>query len=155
ETVAVKYPHVRFGMLAYADYTRPPVREKVHPSIVPQIAPITFSRAHPMNDDGEPNNKSFRALVEGWGKAAQSTSYYFYAFNLAEVDSPNPMITKWGHDIPYIYAKGNCQYWQPETQSNFDTCMHAQLMGIRMAWDNAQKPADIIHELHTKFYGSA
>jgi hypothetical protein len=155
ETVSAKYPHVRFGMLAYADYTRPPVREKIHPSIVPQIAPITFSRAHPMNDPGEPNNASLRALVEGWGKMAQATSYYFYCFNLAEVASPNPMITKWGHDIPYIYAKGNCQYWQPETLSNFETCLHALWLGLRMAWDNTQQPDDVIAELHEKFYGHA
>lgn len=155
ENIAPKYPHVRFGMLAYADYTRPPIRETIHPHIVPQIAPITFSRAHPMNDPGEPNNASLRALVEGWGQMAQATSYYFYGFNLAEVASPNPMITKWGHDIPYIYAKGNCQYWQPETLSNFETSMHALWLGLRMAWDTAQKPDAVIAELHETFYGQA
>ncbi|MBI3461884.1 MAG: DUF4838 domain-containing protein, partial [Planctomycetes bacterium] len=68
EAVKPKYPQVQFGILAYADFIRPPVREKVHPNVVPEIAPITFSRAHPMSDDGEPNNKSLRYLVEGWGK---------------------------------------------------------------------------------------
>ena len=63
--VTAKHPDVKFGVLAYVDYTRPPVREKVHPSVVPQIAPITFSRAHPMTDDGEPNNKAFRR----WSRA--------------------------------------------------------------------------------------
>ena len=32
---------------------------------------------------------------------------------LAEASAPNPMIAKWGTDIPYVYAKGNCRYWQP------------------------------------------
>ena len=44
------------------------MREPVHPNVVPVIAPITFTRAHPMTDDGEPNNKTLRMLVEGWGK---------------------------------------------------------------------------------------
>ena len=92
--VTAKYPDVKFGVLAYVDYTRPPVREKPHPAIVPEIAPITFSRAHPMNDLGEPNNPSLRHLVEGWGKVVPATSYYFYGYNLAEVSSPNPMLTK-------------------------------------------------------------
>ena len=144
ETISPKYPHVKFGLLAYVDYTRPPVREKPHASIVPQIAPITFSRAHPMHDDGEPNNKALRGLVEGWGRTVPATSYYFYGFYLAEVSSPNPMVTKWGHDIPFIYAKGKCQYWQPETLSNFETSMHALYLGLRMAWDTTQKPDDII-----------
>ncbi len=155
EAIAPKYPQVRFGMLAYVDYTRPPVREKVHPHIVPQIAPITFSRNHPMNDPNEPNNAAFRELVEGWGKISQGTSYYFYAFNLAEVASPYPMLTKWGHDIPYIYQKGNCQYWQPETLANFETCFLALDLGIRMAWDNTQQPADVISDINQKFYGHA
>lgn len=155
EKVAAKHPHVKLGFLAYADYTRPPVREKVHPNLVPQIAPITFSRHHPMNDDGEPNNKVFRDLVNGWGKIVPATSYYFYGYNLAEVSSPNPMITRWGHDIPYIYQKGKCLYWQPETITNFESCMHAHHMGLRMAWDNSLDPKAIIQDLHDKFYGAA
>src|SRR5262245_12567287 len=148
EKVAAKHPHVRLGFLAYADYTRPPVREKVHPNLVPQIAPITFSRHHPMSDDGEPNNKVLRYLVEGWGKMVPATSYYFYAYNLAELSSPNPMITRWGHDIPYIYQKGKCLYWQPETLTNFETSMHAHHVGLRMAWDNALDSKAIVKELH-------
>ncbi len=155
ERVTEKYPNVKFGVLAYADYTRPPVRQKVHPAVVPQIAPITFSRAQPMTDDGEPNNKSLRFLVEGWGKAAAATSYYFYGFYLAEVSSPNPMIGKWSTDIPIIYDKGRCRYWQPETLSNFETSFHAHYLGLRMAWDPTQDPAAIIAELHDKFYGHA
>lgn len=155
EKVAAKHPNIKLGFLAYADYTRPPVREKVHPNLVPQIAPITFSRAHPMNDDGEPNNKVLRYLVEGWGKIVPATSYYFYGYNLAEVSTPNPMITRWGHDIPYVYQKGKCLYWQPETLTNFETSMHAHTLGLRLAWDNTQDPKAIVKELHEKFYGAA
>ncbi|MFN0195534.1 MAG: DUF4838 domain-containing protein [Planctomycetaceae bacterium] len=153
--VTAKYPDLKFGVLAYVDYTRPPVREKPHPAIVPQIAPIIFSRAQPMNDPGEPNNASVRHLVEGWGKLVPATSYYFYGYYLAEVASPNPMLTKWGHDIPYIYEKGACRYWQPETITNFETSMHAHWLGIRMAWDPSQKPETIIDEINGRFYGSA
>jgi hypothetical protein len=143
------------GILAYADYIRPPVREKVPANVVPQIAPITFSRAQPMSDDGEPNNKSLRYLVEGWAKVSGATSYYFYAYNLAELSGPNPMITKWGHDIPYIYRKGKCRYWQPETLSNFETSLHAHWLGMRLAWNPTQKPAELIKDLNTRFYGHA
>ncbi len=153
--ISPKYPEVKFGMLAYVDYTRPPVREKPHPAIVPQIAPITFSRAHPLNDPGEPNNKSMQHLVEGWGKVVSATSYYFYGFYLAEVSSPNPMLTKWGHDIPFIYQRGACRYWQPETLTNFETSLHAHWLGQRMAWDPSQKPEAIIDEINSRLYGHA
>lgn len=155
ETVTAKYPHVKFGILAYVDYTRPPVREKVHAAVVPEIAPIIFSRGHPMNDPGEPNNKTFVGMVDGWAKAVPATSYYFYGFNLAETASPNPMLTKWGYDVPYVFDKGKCFYWQPETIPNFDTSLHALYMGNRLAWNPKEKPADIYAEIHDRFYGSA
>ncbi len=153
--VTQKYPDVLFGLLAYVNYNRPPVREKVHPNIVPQIAPITYSRAQPMTDDGEPNNKALRYLVEGWGKAAKMTSYYFYGWNLAEPAAPNPFITKWSVDIPIIYEKGNCRLWQPETTANFESTLHGLYLGIRLAWDPRQDPRAIIDEFHQVFYGHA
>jgi hypothetical protein len=154
EKVSKKYPDVMFGMLAYGPTTRPPVREKVHPAVVPQLAPITYSRAHPMTDDAVPDNKEFRALIEGWGKAAKYTSVYFYAYFLAEPSAPNPMIKKWSIDVPFVLRHG-CQFWQPETMPNFETSMHALYLGNRLAWDPALKPADIVDELHKKFYGAA
>ena len=108
-----------------------------------------------MSDPGEPNNVALRDLVEGWGKTLPATSYYFYGYYLAEVASPNPMMTKWGRDIPFIYAKGACKYWQPETITNFETSLHALYLGNRLARDNTLNPLAIFAELHEKFYGHA
>lgn len=149
-----KEPDVLFGMLAYAQYIRAPVREKVHPNLIPQIAPIAFTRHHPMNDDRVPGNKDVRALIEGWGKAARSTSIYFYAYNLAETSAPSPLLAKWSHDVPYV-LRNQCQFWQPETLANFDTMLHANYLGLRLAWDPRLKPADVIDEVNTRFYGAA
>ena len=153
--VNAKLPDVLFGMLAYVQYTRPPVRETPHANIVPQIAPITYSRAHPMDDDRVPGNKDLRYIVEGWGRKAAATSYYFYAYFLAEVTAPNPMLTKWGRDVPYVLAKGNCRFWQPETLPNFEVMMHALYMGNRLAWDPKLKPAAVYREINERFYGHA
>jgi hypothetical protein len=155
ECVVPRHPDVKFGVLAYVDFIRPPVRDKVHPSVVPEIAPINFSRAHPMTDDSEPNNRALRDLVAGWARAAPATSYYFYGWSLAEACAPNPMIAKWSIDIPFVYARGRCRYWQPETIPNFETSIHAHTLGIRLAWDPAQDPATIVREFHDKFYGAA
>lgn len=154
ERVTAKHPDVLFGMLAYGPTTRPPVREKVHSNIVPQIAPITYSRAHPMTDDNVPDNRQLRALVEGWGRAARSTSVYFYAWFLAEPAAPNPMIAKWSADVPLV-LQNNCRFWQPETLPNFETSMHALYLGCRLAWNPQLKPADVIAEINSRFYGGA
>lgn len=152
--VAAKDPEVLLGVLAYVDYTLPPVRENVHPNIVPQLAPITYSRAHPMTDDRVPGNKDLRYLVQGWGRKARMTSMYFYGWFLAEPSAPNPMITKWGTDAPIVFAN-NCQFWQPETLSNFESSMHALYLGNRLAWNASLRPKDVVDELHAKFYGHA
>lgn len=152
--IVEKFPDKVFGMLAYGISTRPPTREKVHPNLIPQVAPITYSRAHPMTDDGEPNNKDFRYLVEGWAKAAPNLSYYLYAFNLAEIAGPQPFITKWSVDLPIIY-RNHCKFWQPETVTNFETATHMLWLGNRMALDPNQDPAKIVAELNQMFYGPA
>jgi hypothetical protein len=127
----------------------------VHPNIVPQIAPITYSRAHPMNQLEVPGNKDLNYIVEGWAKRAKMTSYYFYGWFLAEPVAPNPMLAKWGNDVPYVLAKGNCQFWQPETLTNFETSMHALYLGVRLAWDPSLKSEDVFRDINEKFYGHA
>ena len=154
ERVTAKHPDVLLGMLAYSKYTRPPVREKVHPNLVPQIAPITYARYHPISDESVPGNKDLRALIEGWGKKAKQTSIYYYGFNLAETSAPMPMIARWSHDVPFALTN-NCRFWQPETQPNFETNMHGLYLSCRLAWNPSLKPAEIIDDLHAKFYGNA
>jgi hypothetical protein len=122
---------------------------------VPQIAPITYSRSHPMDDDRVPGNSELRELVLGWGRKARQTSHYFYGYYLAEPLGPQPMLRKWEHDVPFALTKGNCKFWQPETLPNFEYFMHAQYMALRLAWDPARKPADVYAEINTLFYGKA
>lgn len=152
--VTAKQPDVLFGMLAYAQYIRPPVREKLHPNIVPQIAPIALCRYHSMTDDTAHGAKELRYLVEGWAKASKEISMYCYAYNLAETSAPMPMLKRWSLDIPFV-MKNKCKFWQPETLPNFETHMHANYLGCRLAWDSSLKPADIIDEINTRFYGAA
>lgn len=152
--VSAPHPDLLFGMLAYSQYVRPPVREKVPRNLIPQLAPITYSRAHPMTDERVPGNETLRYSVEGWGRAANAVSYYLYGWFLAETTAPNPMITKWSVDLPIIY-ENNCRFWQPETIPNFETSMHALYLGIRMAWNPRTRPSDIVRDINTRFYGNA
>ncbi len=147
-------PDLLFGVLAYVQFTRAPVRERVHPSIVPSIAPIVYSRFHPMDDDAVPGNRALREAVVGWGRVASQTSFYAYGYNLGEPTAPQPMLAKWGFDVPFILANG-CRFWQPETLSNFETHMQALYMANRLAWNAAERPGDVIEEIHRLFYGHA
>lgn len=152
--VTATYPDLELGFLAYGSTMRVPRRERPHPSLVPQIAPITGARAHPMDDDRVPHNRELREIVEGWGKIAKRTSMYMYAWFLADPGAPNPMLTKWGHDVPYVLANG-VGYWQPETIPNFETSMYALHMSMRVAFDRTQRPEDIFNEMNDRLYGPA
>ncbi len=154
EHVGKKYPDVIFGMLAYVQYTRPPVREKVHPNIVPELAPITYCRAHSMANPDCPSCQSLRPIVEGWGKAANMLAMYQYGYNLAEVSCPFPMITKWSEDLPILFAS-NVKLWTPETMANFESTLPGLYLGVRMSWYTKAKPERIMDEFFSRFYGAA
>lgn len=152
--VAAKRPDVLFGMLAYAQYIRPPVREKLHPNIVPQIAPIALCRYHSLTDDTAHGAKELRHLIEGWARQSKSISMYFYAYNLAETSAPMPMLRRWSADVPFVLDH-KCKFWQPETLPNFENQFMAQYLGCRLAFDPKQKPAAILDEITARFYGAA
>lgn len=148
-------PDLLFSALAYVQYTRPPKREKPHKNLVIQIAPITYSRAHPMDRNDVPDNETLRYIVEGWGKVSNAISYYFYGYFLADPVSTNPFLRKWAVDIPAIYKKGSCRYWQPETMGNNEFFAMAQWMAQRMAWNPDQDPWKLYREANDALYGRA
>jgi len=76
EEVGKKYPKVRFGILAYVNYSMPPARYPVHSNIVVTIAPIDFNRHHPMTWTNHPNEFWLRDMVEGWGQKASHLAAY-------------------------------------------------------------------------------
>jgi len=152
--VTAKYPDVIFGILAYQQYTRAPVREKLHPSLVPLIAPIMYCRAHSMANPDCPSRQRLRTIVEGWGKTGKNLAIDDYAFNLAEVSCPFPLISKWGRDLPIYYAN-HMNLWKPETMPTFEASLPGLYLGVRMSWYPESKPKDILDEFFTRFYGAA
>jgi len=154
ERVGKKYPDVRFGVLAYVNYSMPPVKMKVHPNVVPVIAPIDFNRMHPMTWPNHPNQTWLLDMVTGWAKVSSSIGFYAYGFNLAELSAPNPFITKWGTDIPIIMSN-KCDYWMPETKGGFESMLPGYYLATRLTFDPAQKTDAVIQDLMDRFYGPA
>jgi len=153
--VTKKYPDVRFGFLAYVQYTRPPVRETLAASLIPIIAPITYCRAHAFTDaELCPSRAQIRKIVEGWGKAAKQVAYYNYMYNLAEVSAPYPMIRQLSEELPFLY-KNNVIFWQPETLPNFEEVLPGMWLSLRMSLDSRLEPDEVLAEFYTRFYGPA
>jgi len=154
ERVAKKYPGVKLGFLAYVQFTRPPLREKLHPILIPQLAPITYCRAHTLDDPSCPSRQQLKPILEGWGKASRNIAMYEYYFHLAEVAAPFPAIKRNVVELPVQYAN-NVTMWTPETMPNFESFTPGMYLGIRMSWYTKADPQDILAEFYTDFYGAA
>lgn len=154
ERVARKHPAVTLGFLAYAQYTRPPRREKLHPNLIPQLAPITYCRAHTLDDPQCKSRQQIRQLLEGWGKASERVAMYEYFYHLAEVAAPFPAIRRNLVESRVQYAN-HVSLWTPETLSNFESHTPGLCLGIRMAWNPQADPAAILAQFYREFYGAA
>lgn len=154
ERVGKKYPDVKFGVLAYVNYSMPPMKQNVHPNVVPILAPIDFNRHHPMTWPNHPNQTWLLDMVQGWGQKASRVGAYWYGMNLAELSAPNPFITKWGTDIP-ILLKNKMAYWGPETMGGWESMLPGYYLAVRMTFYPEETPEAILNDLYTHFYGAA
>jgi hypothetical protein len=153
--VTKKYPDVLFGFLVYGPISRLPLREVPHPNLIPQIAPITYCRAHTMlQTNACPSRALIRPILEGWGKTCGRVSYYNYMFHLAETSAPYPMIKQMSDELPLLYAN-RVLLWQPETLANLESVLPGHVLAMRMAWNPGWNPAGILDEFYTRYYGSA
>jgi hypothetical protein len=132
----------------------PPVKQKVHPNVIPMFAPIDFNRMHPMTWPNHPNKTWLLDSVQGWSKVSGRTAFRGYGFNLAELSAPNPFITKWGTDIP-IFMSNNLAFWQPETKGGFESMLPGYYLGVRLPFDPKEKPEAVLRDLWMRFYGPA
>jgi len=90
-----------------------------------------------------------QVLARGGGGLGQEGPHDFLLllrWFLAEPGAPNPMLSKWGFDVPFALEQGKCKFWQPETMPNFETTMHRSLHGNRLAWNPKLKPEDVYKE---------
>ena len=154
ERVAKKHPGVKLGFLAYVQFTRPPLREKLHPILIPQLAPITYCRAHTLDDPTCPSRQQLKPILQGWGKSSKNIAMYEYYFHLAEVAAPFPAIKRNVVELPVQYAN-HVTMWTPETMPNFESFTPGMYLGIRMSWHTKANPQDILREFYTTFYGAA
>ena len=154
EKVGKKHPQVLMGFLAYVQYTRPPVREKPLPNLIPVIAPITYCRAHAMTDPNCPSRQQLLPILEGWAKVSPQIAYYNYMFHLAEPSVPYPMMKQMSEELPIIYAH-HVKFWEPENMPDYESTLPGLYLSIRMSWYTTAPPKAILDEFFTRFYGAA
>lgn len=152
--VRERYPDVAFGDQAYVNKSLPPAKQPVPTDFRIVICPIDFNRHHPMDWPDHINEFWLRDLVQGWNLKGARINAYWYGINLAEISAPCPFITKWSRDLT-ILLENNMDEWGPEYMNGWESMMPAYYLSIRMTFNKAEKPAEILDDLWTKFYGTA
>ena len=154
ERVLEKHPDTVFGLYAYVNYTRPPVKVRPHPRIAIGLAPITLNRVHPMNTPDHPCGAQLQDLVTGWAQKHNRLFFRGYLYNLAEVTAPCPMIAKWSYDLP-VFIQSGFRYWLPESMASFDANLPALWLSVRLSWHTEETPDAALRDLYAGCYGKA
>jgi len=158
ERVLKKYPDELFGVLLNMNYIDPPVREKPDPHLVPAIMAVNTCRAHNLNEPACPSRQDLRGIIDGWSKLSPRLIGYEFAYNLAEVEAPYPLL-RWTVDIPYLFDH-HVKFWMPQgwvqdEMKNLESTLPGVYLGMRLAWNPQAKPADILDEFYTRCFGAA
>lgn len=150
-------PEILCGFYAYADYSIPPSKpelRKLSPALSIWIAPIRFTRYHPLGHPNSPSSQELKEIVDGWSRCATTLGLRTYNFNLAEVMTPFSKISTWSHDLPYLYRRGFIG-------ANFESLDDWEIYGphlylsIRLAYDPRLDPWEIMADYWDKSYGPA
>ena len=148
------YPDVGIAFYSYAQYTRPPVREKPNPKILPVFAPIDVCRLHSIDNPICPERAYIKKLVDGWDALGVKQVYRGYFFNLADQGLPFSMTDQVKSEIPYYHKKGfiacrvECMpMWAHHAPSLY--------LATKLFWNADADPQAVLDDFFSKFYGPA
>lgn len=145
------------GFYAYSDYTLPPTDpklDKLAPNICIWIAPIRYSRYHPLGHPNSPSRQLMKRIVDGWSDRSKALGWRTYNYNLAEVMTPFSKITTWSHDLPYLYKRG-CIGVSLESFNVWEIYGPHLYLSIRLSYDPRLDPWEIMADYWNKCYGPA
>ncbi|NQT94324.1 MAG: DUF4838 domain-containing protein [Lentisphaerae bacterium] len=145
------------GFYAYSDYTLPPTRPELQtlaPNLSIWIAPIRFSRYHPLGHPNSSTTQLLKEIVDVWSKTGAKIGWRGYNPNLAESLTPFSRITEWAYDMPYLHQKGAIGF-SLETINAWEINGPHIYLSIRLAYDPRLDPWAIMADYWDKAYGPA
>ena len=145
------------GFYAYSDYTLPPTRpelQKLAPNLSIWIAPIRYSRYHPLGHPNSPSTQLLKEIVDGWARTGVKIGWRGYNPNLAESLTPFSRLSAWAYDMPYLYKKGALGF-SLETINAWEINGPHIYLAIRLAYDPRLDPWTIMADYWDKAYGPA
>lgn len=154
DRVQKEYPDVGLGFYAYAQYMRPPVREKPNPDILPMLAPIDLCRIHTVDSPHCWERQYMAKLIDGWQKTGVDMMYRGYLFNLCNPGIPYSMTRQIATEFPFFHEKGiiGCRV---ETMAAWSFHGPGLYLAAKMMWDPELDADALLDDYFSKFYGPA
>ncbi len=145
------------GFYAYSDYTQAPTKPELQdlsPNLCVMIAPIRYSRYHPLGHPYSSSRQQLKNIVDGWADATEQMGYRTYNYQLAENLTPFCKLIVWSHDMPYLQKHG-CVAYNLESFDSWEISGPHLYESIRLAYDASQNPWELMADYWNKAYGPA
>lgn len=148
------HPDVGIGFYSYAQYMRPPVREKPNPKILPVLAPIDVCRFHAIDNPLCPERAYIKDIVQGWKVLGVEQMYRGYLFNLADQGFPFTMIRQIRVEYPYYHEQG-FKACRVETKPAWGYHGPSLYLAAKIMWDPGLDVDALFDDYFARLYGPA
>ena len=148
------HPKIGIGFYAYAQYMRPPVREKPNPNILPILAPIDVCRFHAIDNPICPERAYIKDIVDGWKALGVDMMYRGYLFNLADQGFPFTMIRQIRVEYPYYYEQ-QFKACRVETKPAWGYHGPSLYLAAKIMWDPGLDVDALLDDYFARLYGPA
>lgn len=157
EAVEKQVPGAKIATAAYAWSRKPPKNLKPRDNVYITLCSIECDFSHPLGAASNPENKTFKEDIEGWGKIAKKIIIWHYVGNRDHYLMPNP---EWFTLQPNMkfFADNRCAgVFNQGTHVGTATDMVPLKMWVlaKSMWDTSRDSNQLIEEFCRGYYGPA
>lgn len=153
--LGLTHPDKQVGMLAYLNYTRPPIAVRPLPNFATLVAhtPWEFCHVHALDDPHCEINRRFVDYVKGWRRLSTHVGVYDY-YGHFDAFTPWPIVHTIRRDIPFLRRLGVTRFMS-ETQQHWANQGLNFYVAAKLAWNPDLDVDQLLDDYFTRFYGTA
>jgi hypothetical protein len=149
------HPDKQVGLLAYLNYTRPPVAVRPLPNLAVLVTrmPWEFCHVHALDDPACEINRRFVEYVKGWRRVCAHVGVYDY-YGHFDAFTPWPIVHSIRRDLRFLRGLG-VERFMSETQQHWANQGLNFYVGAKLAWNPDEDVDALLDDYFTRFYGRA
>jgi hypothetical protein len=158
EAVEAEHPDKLIETLAYQYTRKPPKTLRPRANVRVRLCSIECCFAHPLNDPGCPENRSFRADLEGWAAITDRLYIWDYTTDFSHYILPFPNFDVLGPNVRFFVDHGVKGLFE---QGNYSKGGGGELSELRayvlakLLWNPRADAAKAVEEFTDAVYGKA